>query len=305
MRFASAFASVLCLVCLSSAPAIAQDSQAPQLRRPRPRRPRPSFPPSTSSRRRPRPRPRPRRRRARRRRSRSPLPRRSRRPSRRCSRSKQRSPARAASTAAPCNMSPVPGSEIPIGKFPAGVGRASAADIASFNDASLPEVLQNTVPGVILGDAQGNVYQRNLQYRGFEASPVNGVAQGLAVYQNGVRINECFGDIVNWDFLPDNAIAGIYDSRRQSGLRPQRHWRRGRHRDARRLQLPGRRDRQPLRLVRPCPGLGRCGCAQRQLGRLRRRRSTSRTTASAISPKPRSSACTPTSASRATASSCI
>ncbi len=62
---------------------------------------------------------------------------------------------------------------------------------------------------MILGDAQGNVYQRNLQYRGFEASPVNGVAQGLAVYQNGVRINESFGDIVNWDFLPDNAIAGI------------------------------------------------------------------------------------------------
>ena len=52
-------------------------------------------------------------------------------------------------------------------------------------------------------------YQRSLQYRGFDASPVNGQAQGLAVYQNGVRINESFGDIVNWDFLPDNAIAGI------------------------------------------------------------------------------------------------
>ena len=33
--------------------------------------------------------------------------------------------------------------------------------------------------------------------------------QGLAVYQNGVRINESFGDIVNWDFLPDTAIEGI------------------------------------------------------------------------------------------------
>ena len=53
------------------------------------------------------------------------------------------------------------------------------------------------------------MFQRDLQYRGFEASPVNGVPQGLAVYQNGVRINEAFGDIVNWDFLPDNAIDGI------------------------------------------------------------------------------------------------
>ena len=107
------------------------------------------------------------------------------------------------------NMSPLAGSEIPISKYPAAVGRASAADIAKFKDASVPEVLQNTVPGVVLSDAQGNVYQRTLQYRGFDASPLNGAAQGLAVYQNGVRINESFGDIVNWDFLPDNAIAGI------------------------------------------------------------------------------------------------
>ena len=33
-----------------------------------------------------------------------------------------------------------------------------------------------------------------------------GTPQGLAVYQNGVRINEVFGDIVNWDFIPQNAI---------------------------------------------------------------------------------------------------
>ena len=42
--------------------------------------------------------------------------------------------------------------------------------------------------------------------RGFEASPVLGTPQGLAVYQNGVRINEAFGDAVNWDFFPDIAI---------------------------------------------------------------------------------------------------
>jgi hypothetical protein len=30
--------------------------------------------------------------------------------------------------------------------------------------------------------------------------------QGLAVYQNGVRINEVLGDTINWDFLPQSAI---------------------------------------------------------------------------------------------------
>ena len=106
-------------------------------------------------------------------------------------------------------MSPIEGSAIPIGNFPGAVGRGSAADINRTGYTYAPEVLQQTVPGVILEDAQGNVFQRNLQYRGFESSPVNGVPQGLAVYQNGVRINESFGDIVNYDFLPDNAIDGM------------------------------------------------------------------------------------------------
>ncbi len=106
-------------------------------------------------------------------------------------------------------MSPVEGSSIPIGKFPGAVGRGSAEDFNRTGYTYAPEVLQQTVPGVILGDAQGNVFQRNLQFRGFESSPVNGVPQGLAVYQNGVRINESFGDIVNYDFLPDNAISGM------------------------------------------------------------------------------------------------
>ena len=33
-----------------------------------------------------------------------------------------------------------------------------------------------------------------------------GTPQGLAVYQNGVRVNEVFGDTVNWDFIPDAAV---------------------------------------------------------------------------------------------------
>src|SRR5262249_3557915 len=106
-------------------------------------------------------------------------------------------------------MSPVEGSAIPIGKFPGGVGRASASDLERTGDNYIPDILQQTVPGAILEDAQGTVFQRSLQFRGFESSTVNGVPQGLAVYQNGVRINEAFGDIVNWDFLPDNAIDGI------------------------------------------------------------------------------------------------
>ena len=62
------------------------------------------------------------------------------------------------------------------------------------------------LPGVALSDETGNQFQLDFNYRGFIASPVIGTPQGLAVYQNGVRINEVFGDIVNWDFIPQSAI---------------------------------------------------------------------------------------------------
>ena len=63
------------------------------------------------------------------------------------------------------------------------------------------------LPGVSLSDQSGNQFQRNLDYRGFTASPVPGTPQGIAVYQNGNRINEAFGDVVNWDLIPQMAIA--------------------------------------------------------------------------------------------------
>ena len=79
----------------------------------------------------------------------------------------------------------------------------------AFDQAKTPDLLQAMVRGlpfVSLSDQTGNQFQLDLNYRGFIASPVIGTPQGLAVYQNGVRINEVFGDIVNWDFIPQNAI---------------------------------------------------------------------------------------------------
>ena len=106
-------------------------------------------------------------------------------------------------------MSPLSGSEIPIEKVPGSVYQMNSTDIERTHPAVLQDALLTQVPGLIIGDLQGNAFQTDIQFRGFEASPVNGVAQGLAVYQNGVRINESFGDIVNWDFLPTNAINNV------------------------------------------------------------------------------------------------
>src|ERR1700722_1620239 len=81
---------------------------------------------------------------------------------------------------------------------------ASAFDHGTTTD--LLQAMARGLAGVAIGDQTGNQFQLGINYRGFIASPVIGTPQGLAVYQNGVRINEVFGDIVNWDFIPEKAI---------------------------------------------------------------------------------------------------
>jgi iron complex outermembrane receptor protein len=128
-----------------------------------------------------------------------------------------RTPAPAAHATAPTaaappahqeNVSSRPGpGAIDRDKVPANVQTLSASDFDHATTPSLLDALSRGLPGVALNDQTGNQFQRDLNYRGFVASPVIGTPQGLAIYQNGVRINEVFGDIVNWDFIPENAIS--------------------------------------------------------------------------------------------------
>jgi iron complex outermembrane recepter protein len=82
----------------------------------------------------------------------------------------------------------------------------TSADLDHKRSPNLLDSLTKALPGVSLTDQTGNAAQRDLNFRGFTASPVLGTPQGLAIYQNGVRVNEVFGDTVNWDFIPDVAV---------------------------------------------------------------------------------------------------
>jgi iron complex outermembrane recepter protein len=104
-------------------------------------------------------------------------------------------------------VSPVPGGEIDRNKVPSNVQSIGPSDLDHTKTPSLLDGMVQSLPGVSLSDQSGNQFQRSLDYRGFTASPVPGTVQGLAVYQNGSRINEAFGDVVNWDFIPEMAIA--------------------------------------------------------------------------------------------------
>jgi iron complex outermembrane recepter protein len=92
-------------------------------------------------------------------------------------------------------------------KIPSNVQVLTAPDFSHTVTPDILQAMERALPGVALSDQTGNQFQLDLNYRGFIASPVIGTPQGIAVYQNGVRINEVFGDIVNWDFIPENAIS--------------------------------------------------------------------------------------------------
>lgn len=90
--------------------------------------------------------------------------------------------------------------------LPTGSTTLHRSDLDFAGAPDLLDALGTDIPGVELDSASGNPLQPSLFYNGFEASPLQGTSQGLAVYVNGVRFNEPFGDTVNWDLLPQIAI---------------------------------------------------------------------------------------------------
>lgn len=89
---------------------------------------------------------------------------------------------------------------------------AVAIDAAAIKRTGHPDLLATLtreVAGVTLQDAQNNPWQPNLVYRGFSASPLQGLAQGLAVYLDGARFNQPFGDTVQFDLIPEAAIRRV------------------------------------------------------------------------------------------------
>ncbi|OIR12409.1 vitamin B12 transporter BtuB [mine drainage metagenome] len=104
---------------------------------------------------------------------------------------------------------PLPSIGTPINQVPSNVQTGSSKDFSQQQSLDLSEYLDNNLGSVNTSNSVANPYQADVQFRGFTASPLLGTPQGLSVYMDGVRVNEPFGDIVNWDLIPANAIANI------------------------------------------------------------------------------------------------
>jgi iron complex outermembrane receptor protein len=96
---------------------------------------------------------------------------------------------------------PAPGDTTPRGATPGRIDTLTGADVTNARGSVLPDVLQR-LPGVTLQDEQGNPFQPTLTLRGFTASSVTGLPQGLSVFLDGVRLNEPTAEEVNFDLIP-------------------------------------------------------------------------------------------------------
>ena len=104
---------------------------------------------------------------------------------------------------------PLPGLGTPIRNVPANVQIFTSKEFSQQRQTNLGDYLDQNPTSVTINSAQGNPFQSDVNFRGFTASPVLGTPQGLSVFQDGVRINEPFGDVVNWDLIPLSAISSI------------------------------------------------------------------------------------------------
>jgi outer membrane receptor protein involved in Fe transport len=106
-------------------------------------------------------------------------------------------------------MTPLHGSLLPTDRVAANVQTATGRAIDGSHDLDITQFMNEALGSVTINQVQGNPLQPDFQYRGFVASPVLGASEGVSVFLNGVRLNEPFGDIVNWDLIPPGAIRSL------------------------------------------------------------------------------------------------
>ena len=98
---------------------------------------------------------------------------------------------------------------LPPSSVPASVHVIEEEEPQQSGHPNLPDSLAGRVPGMTLSDEQGNSYQPDLSLRGFQATSVTGVPQGVSVFLDGVRVNEPTAEEINFDLLPTEDVERI------------------------------------------------------------------------------------------------
>ncbi len=97
--------------------------------------------------------------------------------------------------------------DVPLSDVPVPVQTLSAQTVDDTNAIDLTDTMKRRLNGVYVNENQNNPFQPDVNYRGYTASPLVGAPAGLSVYLDGVRQNQPFGDVVQWDLIPKVAIS--------------------------------------------------------------------------------------------------
>jgi outer membrane receptor protein involved in Fe transport len=104
---------------------------------------------------------------------------------------------------------PLPGGDLSLSEVPANVQRVTASQLDRGRALNVADALNQRVASVNINDTQANPFQPDINFRGFTGSPILGTPQGISVFADGVRVNEVFGDAVNWELIPQSAISSL------------------------------------------------------------------------------------------------
>ena len=104
---------------------------------------------------------------------------------------------------------PLPSIGLPIDMVPSSIQTVNGQQISEQAGVSVADYMVNNLQGVTVNEVGGNPYQLEINFRGYNATPISGNPQGLSVYVDGVRMNQPFSNTVLWDLIPDFSIESM------------------------------------------------------------------------------------------------
>ena len=100
----------------------------------------------------------------------------------------------------------LPSIGLPVKDVPYAIQTVTGEEIREQPGVSIADYMVNNLEGVTVNEVGGNPYQLEINYRGYNGTPLVGNPQGLSIYVDGVRQNMPFSNNVLWDTIPDFAI---------------------------------------------------------------------------------------------------
>ena len=107
------------------------------------------------------------------------------------------------------SVTPVQGSGLSLERVPSNVQVFRKDELDDNKNFSVVETLNRKAAGISISNLNSSPMQNDINFRGYVAGPLLGTAQAMAIYQNGMRVNESFGEVVQWDLVPDFAIQNM------------------------------------------------------------------------------------------------